>query len=85
VPELVVVMNRYERDQDATRLVLSRLVQSGLIRLAPAEDPADGMVADSSLLQAGGGSGAGGGLWTPGSPRGGGAAAEKPRIILPGQ
>jgi hypothetical protein len=87
VPELVAVMGRYERDQDATRLVLTRLVQAGLIRLAPAGDEADGMVADSSLLQqliarygprvrtASGEVGVSatrGGLWTPDAPAAGG-------------
>jgi tetratricopeptide (TPR) repeat protein len=87
VPELVAVMGRYERDQDATRLILTRLVQAGLIRLAPAADEADGMVADSSLLQhliarygprvrtaAGevGVSATRGGLWTPDAPAAGG-------------
>jgi tetratricopeptide (TPR) repeat protein len=110
VPELVAVMGRYERDQDATRLVLARLVNAGLIRLVPSEDESEGMVADSSLLQhliarygprvqtASGQvavSATQGGIWTPGAPTGGGVwtpgstpsapAAERPRIILPGQ
>ncbi|MDR3619150.1 MAG: hypothetical protein P4L85_07355 [Paludisphaera borealis] len=86
VPELVVVMNRYERDQDATRLVLSRLVQAGLIRLTQSENESEGMVADSSLLQhliarygprvqtatgEVGVSATRGGIWTPEAPVGG--------------
>ena len=99
VPELVVVMNRYEGDQDATRLVLSRLVQAGLIRLQPSQDDPENMTVDSSLLQqliarygprvqtaAGevGVSATRGGIWTPGGGTSGGTG-DKPRIILPGQ
>ncbi len=99
VPELVVVMNRYERDRDATRLVLSRLVQAGLIRPYPSEDEPGGVALDATLLQqliarfgprvqtpSGevGVSAVRSGIWTPGGGTSG-ATGERPRIILPGQ
>jgi hypothetical protein len=97
VPELVVLLDRYERDAPATRVILAQLVQFGIVRLAPPEYEGEGVALDTTILQqliarygprvqtaAGevGVSAVRSGIWTPGGPA---STGEKPRIILPGQ
>lgn len=84
VPELVAVMQRYESNEAATRLVMSRLIRVGLIRVLSDPDRPDDMSLDPSPLHnlitrygprvqtVGGGAAGGGGIWTPGAQTGGG-------------
>ncbi len=83
VPELVAIMERYESNEAATRLVMSRLVRVGLLRLHSDPDRPGEMSVDPTPLhnliarygprvQGLGGGSAGGGIWTPGSEAGGG-------------
>lgn len=90
VPELAAVLDRYESNEEATRLIMSRLVHLGLLRMVSDPDRPGGMVIDPTPLynllarfgprvQAVGGAGAsGGGIWTPGSEAGGGGGIWTP-------
>jgi tetratricopeptide (TPR) repeat protein len=86
VPELAIVLERYDRDESALQIILMNLVELGLVRLSPnPDDPADVLV-DSRPLMAVlaefgprvttasgrlGVSAAKPEVWTPGSPGGG--------------
>lgn len=89
VPELVAVMERYESNEAATRLVMSRLIRVGLLRVVSDPDQPGEMAVDPTPLhnliarygprvQAVGGGSAGGGIWTPGSETGGGGGIWTP-------
>jgi len=90
VPELVVVMDRYESNQPAMRTIMTQLVRLGLLRLVSDPDQPGEMTIDPSPLynliarfgprvqSVGGGAAGGGGIWTPGSEAGGGGGIWTP-------
>jgi tetratricopeptide (TPR) repeat protein len=114
VPQLAIVLERYRDDRAASSAILSTLVEMGLLQMMPHPDNPEQILLDSRPLQAllvqfgpkvttatgelgvsaskGGlwtpGSptgGGGGGIWTPGGPTGTGAGGDKPKLIIPGR
>ena len=89
VPELAVVLERYQREPAANQVLLMNLVEMGLVQMVPNPDKRGDVLLDSRPLQsvlaefgprvttASGRLGVSAtkpDLWTPGSPAGGGAA-----------
>ena len=83
VPMLAVALDRYKDDTRIAQMVLSNLVEMGLVRMQPHPEKPDQVMIDSRMLQAVlaeygprittssgqlGVSAAQGGIWTPGSP-----------------
>ncbi|MDB5352288.1 MAG: motif-containing protein [Planctomycetota bacterium] len=91
VPQLAVVLDRTRDDREAATLVLTNLVEMGLIRTSPNPDEPGQVLLDTRPLQAVlaqfgpkittasgrlGVSATQGGIWTPGGSTGGGGAAQ---------
>jgi hypothetical protein len=89
VPQLAVILQRYQEDTTASQLIMSNLMDMGLIQLVPVPDQPGGMYVDSRRLMAllgrygprvttaAGGLGISatkGEIWTPGSPSSGGSS-----------
>lgn len=90
VPELAVVLERYAGNSTANQVILSGLIDMGLVQLAPHPDGSGTMLADARLLEAMlaqygprittasgqvGVSASKGGIWTPGSDTPSGAGS----------
>lgn len=93
VPELAVVLERYREDRGSSQVVMSNLLDMGLIQMVPHPEQPDQMMLDSRPLMAvisqygprvttaSGGLGVSASrpeIWTPGGPSGGGGGIWSP-------
>ncbi|WZO97161.1 hypothetical protein EP7_004183 [Isosphaeraceae bacterium EP7] len=93
VPDLAIVLERYQQSPEANQVILLNLIEMGIVRMLPSEDPAQGYMVDPRGLQmllqrfgpkvttASGQLGVSATkqeIWTPGSNQGGGGGLWTP-------